>query len=450
MHKAFEVNFDGIVGPTHHYGGLSYGNIASLSNQKSISNPREAALQGLEKMKFLADKGVKQAVLPPQERPHLPTLRALGFSGADHLIIASVSQQNPELLSAVSSAASMWTANAATVSPSADSDDSKVHFTPANLSSKFHRSIEPPTTSRALQTIFADPTHFAHHPPLPAGNYFADEGAANHTRLCHHHGGKGIQLFVYGREAFKTNQQVSKRFPARQTLEASQAIARCHLLSPERVVFAQQNPDAIDAGVFHNDVISVGNENVFLFHEKAYIDQFKVLKALREKVSTSCHSQMIFLEIKNDDITLNEAVSSYLFNSQMITQPDGKVILLAPIECQENGNIRAHLEAIVRTSDNPISQIYYLNLRQSMRNGGGPACLRLRVVLTEKEFAAMNPHVILDEKLYQTLKSWITKHYRDKLEQQDIADPKLWEEGCRALDELTHILHLGRLYEFQH
>ena len=27
---AYEVNFDGLVGPTHNYAGLSYGNVASL------------------------------------------------------------------------------------------------------------------------------------------------------------------------------------------------------------------------------------------------------------------------------------------------------------------------------------------------------------------------------------------------------------------------------------
>ena len=142
INHAREANFDGLVGPTHNYAGLSWGNVASKSNVSAVSNPKEAALQGLAKMKQLADRGYVQGVLPPHERPHLPTLRALGFSGNDADVLAQVLKKSPDLLAAVSSAAAMWTANAATVSPSADTRDRRVHFTPANLSAKFHRSIE--------------------------------------------------------------------------------------------------------------------------------------------------------------------------------------------------------------------------------------------------------------------------------------------------------------------
>ena len=182
--KAFEVNFDGLVGLTHHYAGLSYGNVASTSNKNSVANPKQAAKQGLQKMKTLADLGFKQAVLPPQERPHVGVLRQLGFSGSDSQVIAQAAKQAPALLSAVSSASSMWTANAATVSPSADTADRRVHFTVANLNNKFHRAIEAETTSRTLHAIFNNPAHFAHHEALPQQSLMGDEGAANHNRLC--------------------------------------------------------------------------------------------------------------------------------------------------------------------------------------------------------------------------------------------------------------------------
>src|SRR3954469_13600147 len=130
--NAYEVNFDGLVGPTHNYAGLSYGNVASMKHKLSVSNPRQAALEGLEKMKFLASLGVKQAVLPPHERPHLQTLRRLGFSGSDADVLRTAQQRDPTLLAMVSSASTMWTANAATISPSADSEDHRAHFTPAN------------------------------------------------------------------------------------------------------------------------------------------------------------------------------------------------------------------------------------------------------------------------------------------------------------------------------
>ncbi|MEP6135791.1 N-succinylarginine dihydrolase, partial [Marinobacter sp.] len=225
---AVEANFDGLVGPTHNYAGLSWGNVASKSNVRSVSNPKEAALQGLAKMKRLADRGFVQGVLPPHERPHIPTLRALGFTGSDRDVLSAAAKQSPSILAAASSASTMWTANAATVSPSADTSDHRVHFTPANLSAKFHRSIEHVVTGRALKSIFADEAWFAHHPALPSVSQFGDEGAANHTRLCGGYGEPGVELFVYGQIAFNEQAPAPKLYPARQTLEASQAIARLH------------------------------------------------------------------------------------------------------------------------------------------------------------------------------------------------------------------------------
>ncbi|WP_417895004.1 N-succinylarginine dihydrolase, partial [Bacillus inaquosorum] len=91
------------------------------------------------------------------------------------------------------------------------------------------------------------------------------------TRLCRAYGEAGVELFVYGRSAFDVSQPAPKRYPARQTLEASQAIARLHGLGDESAVFIQQNPDVIDQGVFHNDVIAVGNQNVLFFHQQAFL-----------------------------------------------------------------------------------------------------------------------------------------------------------------------------------
>src|SRR5664279_2917679 len=179
-----EYNFDGIPGPTHNYSGLATGNIASEHNAGFAANPREAALQGLAKMRALATRGFPQAVLPPHERPFLPTLRALGFTGTDAAILHGAARDAPSLLAACSSAAAMWVANAATVSPSADTADGRVHFTPANLVSHFHRSLEAPTTTAILRAIFADAAHFAVHDPLPAAPQLGDEGAANHTRFA--------------------------------------------------------------------------------------------------------------------------------------------------------------------------------------------------------------------------------------------------------------------------
>jgi succinylarginine dihydrolase len=443
--RSFEVNFDGLVGPTHNYGGLSFGNVASVDSALSVSRPKAAAKQGLAKMKALADLGVRQAVLPPQERPDVGVLRRIGFSGNDAQVIAAARLEAPALFQACCSASSMWAANAATVAPSADTADGRVHFTPANLSNKFHRSLEHPTTGRVLRAIFTDEAHFAHHPALPAGNHFSDEGAANHTRLCRDYGEPGVQLFVYGRHAFRDGPAPGK-FPARQTFEASAAIARLHRLDLGRVVFAQQNPGVIDQGVFHNDVIAVGNGNTLLCHERAFLEPERVLAALREKLDV----ELCLVEIKDSQVNVEEAVGSYLFNSQLITLPDGGMALIAPMECIENRRVRQCLEEIAADHSNPVVAVHYMDVRESMRNGGGPACLRQRMVLTETEIHRTNPAVFLDDRLFQDLDAWIDGHYRDRLASEDLADPRLLDECRTALDALTRMLNLGgAIYPFQ-
>lgn len=443
---AHEVNFDGLVGLTHNYGGLAVGNVAAAENAFSDSNPREAALQGLAKMKYLADRGVRQGVLPPQERPAVAMLRKLGFRGDDVEVIGKAARLAPGLLRACCSASSMWAANAATVSPSADTEDARVHITPANLPSQFHRSIETPVTASILKRMFRDERHFAHHEFLPQNLYCADEGAANHMRLCSEQGDRGLEVFVYGRAA-SCELPRPVRFPARQSLEASQAISRLHRIKGGKSLFLQQNPAAIDGGAFHNDVLAVTNRNVMLYHESAYLDW----RDTEEKITAGCDHPVHFLKAREADISLEEAVRTYVFNSQLISLSDGGMMILAPSECRESDAVHAFLEGIVQDAANPVSCVEYVDLRQSMRNGGGPACLRLRVVLDEPEFdsVAAGSNVLLDDPLHNELKAWIERHYRDRISPGDLADPALVREGRTALDELTHILSLGSLYEFQ-
>ena len=441
---AREFNFDGLVGPTHNYSGLSYGNVASKNNRGAVANPRLAALQGLQKMKALADRGFGQGVLAPQERPALATLRGLGFAGDDAAVIARASREAPALLSACYSASSMWTANAATVSPSADTPDGRVHFTPANLNNKFHRSIEHPTTARILAAVFGSADHFTHHAALPGCPQFGDEGAANHTRLTRAYGQPGVELFVYGASGFDLSMPAPKRFPARQTLEASQAVARLHGLAPDRVLFAQQNPDVIDAGVFHNDVIAVGNGRVLFCHENAFLNQDSVIDELGKRLGNTFAA----VEVPASAVSVQDAVSSYLFNSQLLTRDDGDMILVVPEECRSNERVWAYLQSLL-AAKTPIRELLVMDLRESMKNGGGPACLRLRVELNAAEQAAVNPGVLMNDALYSTLTAWVSKHYRDRLADTDLADPQLAIESRTALDELTAILKLGSVYPFQ-
>ena len=440
---AVELNLDGLVGPTHHYGGLGQGNVASQRHRHEVSNPRAAALEGIAKMRLLVSLGIPQAVLPPQERPLVSALRRVGFAGDDDAVLAAAAGAAPDLLSAAASTSSMWAANAATISPAADTPDGRVHLTPANLVSQFHRSLEPPATARVLARIFADESRFAHHAPLPAALPFADEGAANQMRLCHSHGERGLEVFVYGREG-----DTGGRHPARQSLAASEAVARLHGLAADQTLFLRQSDAALEAGVFHNDVIAVANENVLLVHERAFADSAAALNRIREASARACGTGLVVIEVPEQAVSLADAVDTYLFNSQLVTLPAGGMALVCPAECRRHSATSRWLDGLV-AAGGPVVAVHPVDVRQSMHNGGGPACLRLRVVLTPADLAAVHPGVMATPERLATLEAWVRRHFRDRLSIADLADPALLAESRRALDELTGILDLPGLYGFQ-
>lgn len=437
MH-AYEVNFDGLIGPTHNYAGLSLGNLASARNRGRVSSPKAAALQGLLKMKRLHELGVKQAVLPPQPRPVFTFLRQMGFYGSEEEIITRAAAVDPRLLANAYSASAMWAANAATVSPSADTLDGRVHFTPANLVTHLHRFLETAGTARVLRQIFADPRRFVHHDPLPAHPFFADEGAANHMRLAAGPGAPGVEVLVYGRKARKDAPPTT--FPARQTEEACRAMVQKHRLDPAKVLLVRQNPAVVDQGVFHNDVICVANETALLYHEDAFVDTPQVVKQLDGLLD----GKLQRLCVRRRQVTVRQAVQSYLFNAQLVTLPQGGMALIAPLECQRNRAVKAYLDALP-AADNPVRAVHYFDVRESMQNGGGPACLRLRVVLTDAELAAVHRQVLFNERLYTRLVAWVHAHYRDQLSPRDLADPALAKESRKAMKSLEVILKLKLL-----
>ena len=437
-----EFNFDGIVGPTHNYGGLSVGNVASMAHEGRVSNPRAAALEGLQKMRYVHSLGVGQAVLPPHDRPSLGALRKLGFAGSDEEILAAAAEHSELLLRLVSSAAAMWTANAATVAPSSDTADGRVHVTPANLHELFHRSIEAPVTERILRTIFADGAHFVVHEPLPGGSQFADEGAANHTRLVAY-GEEAVHLFAWGRSTFG-EARPTLRFPARQTREASEAVARLHQLRPAQVILSQQHPEGIDAGAFHTDVLAVGSGAFLMMHELAFLEGPAVVHRLRALLGAAFRLEVA----TNEELPLADAVASYVFNSQLVLLEDGSMIVLAPEETRENERAREFLERVV-LGDNSVRRVEYFALRQSMHNGGGPACLRLRIPLSQAEGSALGGRVLFTPALGDELSAWVKRHYRDRVIAADLRDPAFARANFAALDELTQLLALGSIYDFQ-
>jgi len=441
--SAVEINFDGLIGPTHNYAGLSEGNLASARNRDAVARPRDAALEGIAKMRRLMAMGVPQGVLAPLERPPMAFFRSLGFTGDDRGVLEAVWKSEDRIARNAFAASAMWAANAATVSPSADCSDGRLHLSAANLSTMLHRALEGPATTRALRRICSGDA-FAVHDPLPLQSAFADEGAANHMRLCADHGAPGVEVFVYGR----AGDEGRNGFPARQTLEACRALARRHGLDPARTVFARQSAAAIEAGAFHNDVVAVADCATLFFHEQAFKDKAAVLAEISAKARGLF--EPAFVEVAAAEVPLGDAITSYLFNSQLVTAPGAdRQVLIAPREAEENARTRAFIEGML-AGNGPIGAVVFVDVRESMKNGGGPACLRLRVVATEAERAAITPGFLLDDARASRLEDWVRAHYRETLSPADLADPALLMETRTALDALTQVLPLGGdFYEFQ-
>lgn len=432
-----EVQFDGLVGPTHSYAGLSRGNIASTSHGGRTSHPKAAALQGLAKMRLVHALGVDQAFLPPLERPDTALLRRAGFEGDDAAVLAAAATDAPHLLARTSSASSMWTANAATVTPSCDADDGHVHVTPANLLSMAHRAIEPPHTAGLLRAALP----FAiHHDPLPPQPETADEGAANHTRLHTPQG--AVHLFVWGVDPDDAAASQPQTFQARQSRRASATIAANHALPQQRTLLAQQHPAAIDAGVFHNDVISVGSGRLLLLHERAFLHTQELLDELTERLGGGFRA----LIVTEDELTVDDAVATYLFNSQLLDTQEG-FVLICPAQAKSHPASRAILDGWVAAGE--VARVEALDLHESMRNGGGPACLRLRVPLSESELANIHSGFRIDEPTLDRLEAWVERWYPESLTPGDLADPALLTTCRDALDELTTMQVMGNLYPFQ-
>lgn len=412
-----EINFDGIIGPSHNYAGLSLGNLASTHNFGAASFPRQAALEGIAKMRANLGLGLVQGFFPPQARPNRAWLRQLG-----------VADTVPKGLRGASwSASPMWAANAATVSPGPDTNDGRCHLTVANLRTMVHRSHEWPETLAWLRLAFADERHFAVHPPIPTA--FGDEGAANHMRLTPSHGQAGVEIFVYGLSGGP--------FPARQHVEASRGIARLHGLDPERTLFVQQSEEAIAAGAFHNDVVAVANETVLFAHEQAFADKEALYGDLQRLLP-----EVEIIEVPASRVSLADAVASYLFNAQLVTLPDaGTMALILPEEARENVAVHGWLKDMV-AGNGRIRELFFVDVRQSMSNGGGPACLRLRVVADP---ATVDPRFLVDEAKLDAMAACIAAHWPERIDPVDLGDAALETAVARARSAFLETVGLAEI-----
>lgn len=411
-----EINFDGIIGPSHNYGGLSLGNLASARNLGKVSHPRAAALQGLEKMRANLALGLAQGIFLPQPRPARAWLAELG---------TTPEEAEPALLANAMSASAMWAANAATVSPAFDTADRRTHLTVANLRTMVHRSHEWPATLAQLRLAFADPAFVVHGPVPPT---FGDEGAANHMRLCSGHDRPGIEIFVYG--------VAGGPFPARQHVEACKAIARRHRLDPGRTLFVAQSEEAIAAGAFHNDVVAVANERVLFAHEQAFADRSGFLGQLEE-----LFPELELVEVPAAEVSLEDAIRSYLFNAQLVTPPDGRTTLIVPEEARDTPSVWSWLQRHL-AGNGAIRDVRVVDVRQSMANGGGPACLRLRVVCDP---ATVDPRFLVDEAKLDRLSALVGRLWPEEIAVDSLGDPALIGDIERARAALLSECGLDQL-----
>jgi succinylarginine dihydrolase len=412
-----EINFDGIIGPTHNYAGLSFGNLAAMRNAGHISQPRAAALQGVDKMRTNVALGLAQGLFVPLARPNGGWLQRLG---------ATMASADATLAANAMSASAMWAANAATVSPAPDTADGRCHLTVANLKTMAHRSHEWPGTLAQLLVAFADRSAFEVNAPVPPA--FGDEGAANHMRLTSSHGEAGVELFVYG--------VGGGAFPARQHIEASKAIARLHKLDPERTVFVEQSEEAIAAGAFHNDVVAVANERVLFAHEQAFADRNAVIADCERLVPG-----FELVEVAAADVPLEDAISSYLFNAQLVTPPHGEMTLVVPTEARETPSVWTWVERHLN-GNGPIRCVEVVDVRQSMANGGGPACLRLRVVADP---ATVDPRFLVDDSRLDAVAEVIRTKWPVEIDTADLQKPTLIQDCQAARLALLEALDLAEL-----
>jgi succinylarginine dihydrolase len=409
-----EINFDGLIGPSHNYAGLSLGNLASAKNAGGISQPRAAALQGLEKMRANLALGLTQGVFVPNRRPNMAWLAGLG---------TTIDGAEQGLRACALSASSMWAANAATISPAPDTRDGKCHLTVANLMTMPHRSHEWPETLAQLRLAFAHSAFAVHGPIAPP---FGDEGAANHMRICARHDSPGVEVFVYG--------LTGGPFPARQHVESSKAVARIHGVT--NAMFVQQSEAAIAAGAFHNDVVAVANERVLFTHEQAFEGKDSVYAELRR-----LEPAVEIVEVPASAVPLSDAISSYLFNAQLVTRPSGGMALILPTEAYENARVWSWLTGMV-ARNGPIRELIPVDVRQSMANGGGPACLRLRVVCDP---VAVDPRFLVDEAKLDAIAKVVAAHWPETINSADLAHPSLWSDITAARTALLRSLNMDTL-----
>ena len=431
------VNLGGLPSPTHHFAGLGIGNVKSLDSSGKVSSPRRAARQALELMVSLSNLGVPHILVPPHFRPVEQTLRELGFKGRFASILEQAFEEEPKSFSSLFSSSTMWVANAATATAAPDSCDRRVHLTTANLCSTFHRGMESDFTHRFLTRAFETVSGISLHQRLPPCRGFCDEGGANHIRFYRAINRPGVNLFVYGRPLLAVGTPITRNYTPRHDEGAARAIRRLHNLPAASTIFAQQRIEAIDAGVFHNDVICMGFEDTIILHRMSFENQREVLESLSHSFKSTCGSDLKIIEISDHEMSLSKARDCYLFNSQIVRATNGSVVMIAPEQCRNSRQATNVINRLMLGPKPVVDDVIYIDLAESMSGGGGPACLRLRLFLKKHQLLQFQPGLILDSRLQDVLLDFVEKHYPDDLRLDDLKD----RATVRHFEHMVLVLH---------
>ena len=140
-------------------------------------------------------------------------------------------------------------------------------------------------------------------------------------------------------------------------------------------------------------------------------------------------------------ISLADAIRSYLFNAQLVTLPSGEMALILPAEARDTPSVWNWLERHV-AGNGPIRRLAIVDVRQSMANGGGPACLRLRVVADPSH---VDPRFLVDSAKLDRIAAVIETHWPERIAQDQIGDSALIariEQARHALLEMLDIVEL--------
>ena len=90
----------------------------------------------------------------------------------------------------------------------------------------------------------------------------------------------------------------------------------------------------------------------------------------------------------------------------------------------------------------PIRRVEIVDVRQSMANGGGPACLRLRVVADP---ATIDPRLLVDDARLDRMADVVRRHWPAEIANDDLQAPALVRDIEAARNALLKELDLSEL-----